>query len=394
MKISEAISILKHNGYIVESSDFSKLDMNRFGHHFKSNRPSKEKRNIYSQFADPGKYNDKEGIKWTYIKKRDDFTLKCAIVDGLIDVKAIKNLNYVDINSPEQIDEIIKTNDKEWLVNEILNYLHQYMKGTTTVYRGFNLSETEKPESFNINSPSTRKWLLDILSNTNKEFNSFSTDINVSYNFMGYNGIIIAADVEPNDIMFAFTAYLMGRHGGDTEKELNISNMKALRNVHIMSIQDIMHTKGYKTVFKLADGSTIMSQDVSSERGILLKGTDRFEIHFNFINLSNGKKIIFFNNPEFDGYFFYNNSGKKITAFPNTVPTWPYPISDHYFYIMDYEDLLNRPVYKFSDDYTELELTDYIIVNDNKSLKQYLVKKGNSSYKYWVDGEMKPIKKD
>jgi hypothetical protein len=60
---------------------------------------------------------------------------------------------------------------------------------------------------------------------------------------------MIAAEVEPNDINFAFTAYLMGRHGGMEEYELNINNLKQLKNIRIVS--DI-NAECYKFAKKIA----------------------------------------------------------------------------------------------------------------------------------------------
>ena len=60
---------------------------------------------------------------------------------------------------------------------------------------------------------------------------------------------MIAAEVEPNDINFAFTAYLMGRHGGMEEYELNINNLRQLKNIRIVS--DI-NAECYKFAKKIA----------------------------------------------------------------------------------------------------------------------------------------------
>ena len=47
--------------------------------------------------------------------------------------------------------------------------------------------------------------------------------------------VLFSAEVDNNDVNWAFTAYLDGRHGSVYESELNINNLKRLKNVKLVS---------------------------------------------------------------------------------------------------------------------------------------------------------------
>ena len=131
------------------------------------------------------------------------------------------------------------------LVKDVWDFLSQYMgKGTVRVYRGLDLSNKiyyllamDRRILYN------QERLLKYVDNTTKEFNSFSVNRSISRGFS--NGfanndsiasLVYSADVDNNDINWAFTAYLFGRHGGTGEEELNINNLKRLKNIKIEAI--------------------------------------------------------------------------------------------------------------------------------------------------------------
>lgn len=236
--------MLKNNNYLVESKEFNSYDKEKFSKQieFNSNRLN----NNNMTYQDDKRYNDYQGRKWLTVKSRDDYTLISAIIDGLSDVNTIEgDYEYIDIKSKDDLKQAYYDNSK--IVEKILNFLHKYMHGTTTVYRGFNFKEEVYNNLVKQNGIKFKNQLLKYLDNTNKEFNSFSISPMISRDFANnwltnskcYYGIpvMIAAEVEPNDINFAFTAYLMGRHGNINEYELNINSLKELKNLRI--IQDI-----------------------------------------------------------------------------------------------------------------------------------------------------------
>lgn len=233
---------------IFESPDFTPYDKQRLEYH--ATNVSKHRRKEVD-FADPEIYEDREGIKWLDIKKRDDRTLISAILDGYIDgAKAsLKKYNdekskpviadadtYLNADSEKPIQELYKKYKN--IVDMVLKFLKKYMKGTTTVYRGFNIPEEDYKDLCKKHNIKIERDITGILDNRSKEFNSFSVSPFVAMEFANSNfdgkAIVISADVEPNDINFPFTAYLLGRHRGLGEFELNVNNLKELKNVHIV----------------------------------------------------------------------------------------------------------------------------------------------------------------
>lgn len=235
--------MLKNNNYLVESEEFNSYDKEKFSKQieFNSNRL-----NTNMAYQDDKRYNDYQGRKWLTVKSRDDYTLISAIIDGLSDVESIEgDYEYLDIKSKDDLKQAGYDNLK--IVKKILNFLHKYMHGTTTVYRGFNFKKEVYNDLINQHDIKFKNQLLKYLDNKNKEFNSFSISPLISRGFAekwhvnskSHYGVpvMIAAEVEPNDINFAFTAYLMARHGTINEYELNINSLKELKKLRI--IQDI-----------------------------------------------------------------------------------------------------------------------------------------------------------
>ena len=208
-------------------------------------------------YEDDHTYNDYQGLKWVDVKKHDDVTITSAIVDGILDSMrtsldemGIKQDDYYDrlrgmyeeYRSLDDLLDIIRENENEEMYGFVMNFLHKHMHGMTTVYRGFKFTKAEYDKMTKGDDMRREHNILKYLSNRSKKFNSFSTAIKVSAEFANIGRdnytYVIAAEVEPNDINYAFTAYLMGRHDGVGECELNINNLKDLKNLRVVNIKE------------------------------------------------------------------------------------------------------------------------------------------------------------
>lgn len=218
-----------------ESEKFNDFDINRLARQVRQNDGRANRGIVYQNDK---RYNDYQGEKWLDIRSKDKKTLIAAILDGMSDVKYhYKGKLYKDINSEDDLIASYEANKA--IVDPILNFLSKYMHGHTTVYRGFSFDRDDYLEMKSKYGIKFEHQLLKILNNRGKKFNSFSVSPFVSKSFAeegnGDIPLIIAADVEPNDIAFAFTAYLLGRHGSVGEYELNINNLKDLHNLRIVT---------------------------------------------------------------------------------------------------------------------------------------------------------------
>ena len=132
---------------IFESPDFTPYDKQRLNYH-QSNVAKHRHKNV--NFADPEIYDDREGIKWLDIKKRDDHTLISAILDGYIDGAKASLSKYNDEKSKPVIadaDTYLNTNNEESLqklykkykdiVDMVLNFLKKYMHRSEQFYHHF-----------------------------------------------------------------------------------------------------------------------------------------------------------------------------------------------------------------------------------------------------------------
>ena len=218
-----------------ESEKFNDLDINRLARQVRQNDGRANRGIVY---RDDRRYNDYQGEKWLDVRSKDRKTLVAAVLDGMSDVQYhYKGKLYKDIKDEDDLTASYEANKA--VVDPILNFLGKYMHGHTTVYRGFNFDRNDYLEMKSKYGIKFEHQLLKILNNRGKKFNSFSVSPFVSRDFAedGYGDValIIAADVEPNDIAFAFTAYLLGRHGSVGEYELNINNLKDLHNLRIIT---------------------------------------------------------------------------------------------------------------------------------------------------------------
>lgn len=233
-------------------------------------------------YHDDKRYNDSEGIKWLYTKNADNYTLKCAIIEGYLDTKRSKISEiyqlYEQASTNEDLDNILALDDTLCtLATDILKFLNQFKRKTVTVYRGFMFDKKDLQQLSGMTAKDIlSSKVLAKFSNTTKEFNSFSTSVFTAAGFAGslsynspldayktamsadrfdkqamhtanrqlindlkdttprYAKLLISAEAEPNNISFAFTAYILARHGGLKHNELNINNVSELKNVKVI----------------------------------------------------------------------------------------------------------------------------------------------------------------
>ena len=230
---------------LLEMDQLPSFLTNKFGKYFDMNAAARQRRANNITYQDDKRYNDHEGALWLNVKHKDFYTIAAAVLTGMYDTKRLDASEKIDIitSSRQNIDVFLKNNENiREKVNEIWNFLKQYMrKGTIIVYRGITLPNLDKlveSDPYLLYNP---KRILQYFDNTSKEFNSFSVSEEISKNFATLefdessdNYILLSAEVDNNDINWAFTAYLDGRHGSTYEQELNINNLKRLKNVKLI----------------------------------------------------------------------------------------------------------------------------------------------------------------
>lgn len=228
---------------------------NEFGKYIDMNAAARQRRAGNITYQDDKRYKDHEGALWLDVKHKDYYTIAAAALTGMADAKRFNVSENIDVitSSRQNINVFLKNNENiRELVNKIWNFLKQYMsKGVITVYRGIDIPESidklVKSNPYALHNPSR---ILQYIDNTTKEFNSFSVSKEIAEEFAKLdlkrnriNYILFSAEVDNNDINWAFTAYLDGRHGGIEEYELNINNLKRLKNVKLLDyyIDDLAH---------------------------------------------------------------------------------------------------------------------------------------------------------
>ena len=273
MNLNEAIDLLKKNKYLVELTALPKIYTDEYGIYAKMTKKGREKRNAKNTYKDDERYNDHEGTLWLDVKQKDRFTLSLAIISGLIDSgkidcfnDGIENypggdelymediFNLDDIEDGDQLlDELSYFPSLNEFIDEVCGFLEDNMgKKHLRVYRGLELdvhklAQIYKKDKYIFQSP-TR--LVQYLDNTTKEFNSFSVNGEIALNFTdgADNYVVFSGEIDNNDVNWAFTAYLMGRHGTTAEAELNLNNLKHLKNI---KINDLNITDNAKKEAKL-----------------------------------------------------------------------------------------------------------------------------------------------
>lgn len=241
---------------LYESTEFNEYDNELFSDYYELNKRTYDKKRKFIKHNNQSAYDDDTGEKWRYVKKRDYNTLALAVIDGLCDRGILPGDMYKNIKSKRDLDEItMNCAVARRLINAVNNYLGTIIKrGHIRLYRGFNIP-AEEYESWNLQERLSAN-LIKRFSNTGKLYNSYTMDIGVAESFATGNalgsrrikgdsyGIIIGGDADLNDINFAYTAYLVGKHGVLNESEVNINCFKELTHQEIYMNSKIRYEHG------------------------------------------------------------------------------------------------------------------------------------------------------
>lgn len=266
------------SNYLNEMSELPALTKNKYGKYADMTKVNREKRKFDYITSH---YNDKDGSLWLNVKQKDYYTIASAVLSGMIDVNAITDITLKDLATAEDVDNYLKKNrEARDLVQCEWDFLRKHMKkGYTTVYRGLALSIFDIINAYHKDKKIlyNPERLIPLMDNTTKEFTSFSTakhiamdfahvpansghieddeddETNLSVNTSFY--IVMSAEVENNDVNWAFTAYLVGRHRTIAEEELNINNMKHLKNVKVVMSNLLPNKLFLKMNMKLWDNN-------------------------------------------------------------------------------------------------------------------------------------------
>lgn len=235
----------KFKELLLEMNQLPSFLTNKFGKYFDMNAKARERRANNITYQDDKRYNDHEGALWLNVKNKDYYTIAAAVLTGMIDTDRLKQYDDEEtdiddiVSSKENIDAYLENNKRaKTLVNNTWNFLKQYTsKGTVTVYRGLEITKELihllQVDPYVLYNP---ERIIQYVDNTTKEFNSFSVSKSIAIGFATscQDYIIFSAEVDNNDINWAFTAYLVGRHGGIGEQELNVNNLKRLKNIQLV----------------------------------------------------------------------------------------------------------------------------------------------------------------
>lgn len=222
-----------------------KLVTNKFGDYIDMNAAARQRRADNITYQDDKRYKDHEGALWLNVKHKDFHTIAAAVLTGMYDTDRLKQYDNEEtdideiVSSKENIDTYLENNKRaKNVVNNTWNFLKQYMsKGTVTVYRGLEITKELIPllqaDPYVLYNP---ERIIKYVDNTTKEFNSFSVSKSIATGFATrcQDYIIFSAEIDNNDVNWAFTAYLDGRHGGIGEYELNVNNLKRLKNIKLV----------------------------------------------------------------------------------------------------------------------------------------------------------------
>ena len=263
---------------LFESYEWTEHEIEQYGDHLKKNAEAYAKSGRDDAITyDNGDevenlYHDEEGARWIETKKKDEHTLWLAYIDGVLDTMPSNDPKFTKLKAAYERGDVEEA--KQYFDFEdatvTIEFLKKHRQGTTTVYRGAvlwkrDLLHTEHDDNKAVCQElmeisekfdkmprnEVRDILLKAMGNQSKRFSSFSTDPDIAMLFAkprtmgtGFVGfitsmnsypVVIAAEAEPNDINFAFTAYLGGRHKSyNWQHELVINNLKALQNIRLV----------------------------------------------------------------------------------------------------------------------------------------------------------------
>lgn len=355
--------------FLTEFTKFPKVFADKYGQFAVQAAKNREARTkAQTKYEDDKRYNDHEGRLWLNVKQKDKTTIYTAVLTGMIDSNryGMKQIQIDSLNDLVTLKDVFERFPQaRALAESVWDFLSFYMgKGTVHVYRGLDLSS----KIYYLLAMDRRilynpERLLQYVDNTTKEFNSFSTNkfISKSFadNYESTASLVYSADVDNNDINWAFTAYLFGRHGGIGEQELNINNLKKLKNIKIEAINIDKAVKQKAAIDRTAKFNArhpYMKCSVGKE---FVKG--KYEV----INVENNLKNI----TDDDCNLLCKNWFKKIIS-RTTTDTY-----EQYYEIVNAENKLNmfdsdlRPM--LNDWYysiVRLEDSDFAIVSYSQPL--------------------------
>lgn len=230
---------------LFESSEFNDYDSTLFSDYYELNKATYDNKAGALKYTAASEYHDDTGEKWRYVKKHDFNTIALAVIDGMCDSNRLNPNLYKNIKTKADLDKItMDVPVARRLINNVYTYLSRYTKGRTKVYRGFNILAKDF-DSWPM-SEKLSNALIKRFSNTGKQFNSYSLDREVAWRFAIGNAlgerrpkedsyaILIEGEADSTDISFAYTAYLVGKHGHLNESELNINCFKELANQSVI----------------------------------------------------------------------------------------------------------------------------------------------------------------
>jgi hypothetical protein len=281
--------------FLKEFTEFPKVFADKYGKFATQTAKNREARTkAQTTYEDDRRYNDHEGRLWLNVKQKDKTTIYTAAITGMIDANrfGMKQVQIDSLNDLATLKNVFaQYPNSRALAEDIWDFLSQYMsKGTVHVYRGLDLSSKIyyllAIDRRILYSP---ERILQYVDNTTKEFNSFSVNKFVSKgfadNYTSIASLVYSADVDNNDINWAFTAYLFGRHGGTGESELNINNLKKLKNIKIEAINITKALEHKAAIDRTAKFNTRYPQMKCSVGNELVKG--KYEVTNIETNLKN-----------------------------------------------------------------------------------------------------------
>lgn len=319
---------------LLEINQLPSFLTNKFVQYFDMNAKARERRTNNILYQDDKRYNDHEGRLWLNVKQKDKTTIYTAVLTGMIDTNK-DGMQQIKIDSLRDLatlkDVFARFPKARALAEDVWNFLSQYMsKGTVRVYRGLELSSKIyyflAMDRRILYSP---ERILQYIDNTTKEFNSFSVDKSISNIFADNHestaSLVYSADVDNNDINWAFTAYLFGRHGSTGELELNVNNLKKLKNIKIETLNISKAVKHKAALDRTAKFNARYPQMKCSVCEELVKGK------YVVINIENNLKNV----TDDDCNLLCKNWFKKIVK-GTTIDTY-----EIFYDVMNTEDKMN-----------------------------------------------------
>lgn len=235
----------------VLSNEFPEFSKDLFLTNYIKTKESYQKKGLSIKYNNDI-YGDENGQEWMYVKKRDYYTLAMAFIDGYCDNELTKysHDDYMKLKTKIDVQSFM-INDRE--MRRSFESAYEFLKKHWScrakdnlhgrgiqVYRGYKWTKAEWIKLTNGSGKINKQDLLNLIDNTTKKYNSFSTSIEVSRLIFAkpdddkYVTLLITGKADPSDIYYPFSMYLMGRHRNSSEQELNINGFKRLKELSVV----------------------------------------------------------------------------------------------------------------------------------------------------------------